>query len=230
MTPSPSPRWPLERLTGGAAALHEEAVPDDSGRAVWHLDVVRPALVLGSTQSLDIVEPSAVEGAGIAVTTRRSGGGAVLLWPADALWLDVIVPRGDALWQDDISRSFDWLGDVWVQALEDLGVAAEAHRGPARRTEWSDLVCFAGLGAGEVTVGGAKAVGLSQRRTRHVARFQCVLHTGGAERVPGIVDLLRAPAAPDARAALRRHLAEHVAVVDLDPADVLTAFLHALPH
>ncbi len=45
------------------------------------------------------------------------------------------------------------------------------------RTRWSDLVCFAGLGRGEVTVAGRKVVGISQRRTRDGARFQCaVLH------------------------------------------------------
>jgi lipoate-protein ligase A len=44
------------------------------------------------------------------------------------------------------------------------------------RTEWSDLVCFAGLGPGEVTVDGLKVVGISQRRTRDAARFQCVAY------------------------------------------------------
>ena len=34
-------------------------------------------------------------------------------------------------------------------------------------------VCFAGLGPGEVTVDGRKVVGISQRRTRAWARFQC---------------------------------------------------------
>jgi hypothetical protein len=35
------------------------------------------------------------------------------------------------------------------------------------------VVCFGGTGPGEVVVGGAKVVGLSQRRTRDGARFQC---------------------------------------------------------
>ena len=49
--------------------------------------------------------------------------------------------------------------------------------GPMVRAPWSELVCFAGLGPGEVTVGGAKVVGMSQRRTRAAARFQCgVVH------------------------------------------------------
>ncbi len=40
----------------------------------------------------------------------------------------------------------------------------------------SGRACFAGLGPGEVTIGGRKAVGISQRRTRAGARFQCVAY------------------------------------------------------
>ena len=35
------------------------------------------------------------------------------------------------------------------------------------------MVCFAGIGPGEVLVGGRKVVGISQRRNRGGARFQC---------------------------------------------------------
>ena len=42
-----------------------------------------------------------------------------------------------------------------------------------RKTPWSAWVCFAGLGPGEVTVGGRKVVGLSQRRIREAVLFQC---------------------------------------------------------
>ncbi len=37
-------------------------------------------------------------------------------------------------------------------------------------------MCFAGMGPGEVASAGAKLVGLSQRRTREFARFQCTVH------------------------------------------------------
>jgi hypothetical protein len=36
-------------------------------------------------------------------------------------------------------------------------------------------VCFAGLGPGEVTVDGRKAVGIAQRRTRAGSLFQCAV-------------------------------------------------------
>ena len=53
--------------------------------------------------------------------------------------------------------------------IDDLSV----HDGAMASTAWSKLVCFDGVGAGEVLVGGRKLVGLSQRRTRHAARLQC---------------------------------------------------------
>ena len=43
-------------------------------------------------------------------------------------------------------------------------------------SDWSALVCFAGLGPGEVTLDGQKLVGLSQRRTRDGVRIQGLLH------------------------------------------------------
>jgi hypothetical protein len=56
-------------------------------------------------------------------------------------------------------------------------VQPAVHRGGLVTAPWSGLVCFAGLGAGEVTLGegGPKVVGVSQRRTRAVARFQCAV-------------------------------------------------------
>lgn len=110
---------------------------------------------------------------GIEVVRRRSGGGAVFVDPATTLWIDVVVPRDDELWDDDVGRAVHWLGDVWAAAV---GPPAIAHHGAMVRSPWSDVVCFAGLGPGEVTVDGRKAVGISQRRTRAWARFQCVAY------------------------------------------------------
>jgi lipoate-protein ligase A len=69
-----------------------------------------------------------------------------------------------------------WLGEVWAAALADLGIRGDVHRGPVRHTRWSSMVCFAGVGAGEVTQDGAKLVGISQRRTRVGARLQSMCH------------------------------------------------------
>lgn len=137
------------------------------------MEVARPTLVLGSTQAADVVDVDAARASGTDVVRRRSGGGAVLLGPGDVLWVDVFVPAGDRRWDVDVGRAFEWLGQVWADAVCDLGVAATWHRGRTVATAWSDLVCFAGLGPGEVTVGEAKVVGMSQRRTRAGALFHC---------------------------------------------------------
>lgn len=97
--------------------------------------------------------------------------------PGDPLWVDVVVPRDDPRWEDDVGRAFWWLGEAWVAALDEVGVSGgEVHRGGLVATSWSRHVCFAGLGPGEVTVDGGKAVGMAQRRTRHGALFQCAVH------------------------------------------------------
>jgi lipoate-protein ligase A len=135
--------------------------------------VDEPLLVLGSTQA-------AVPYRGVEVVRRRSGGGAVLVAPESVVWVDVFVPAGHELWEEDVGRAFWWLGDAWAGALAALGVEGVAggvnvHRGPLVTTAWSSLVCFAGLGPGEVTVDGRKVVGMAQRRTREGALFQCAL-------------------------------------------------------
>lgn len=161
----------LERFGGTAAAFHARPLPDPLDATAWVFDVEQPALVLGSAQRDDVVDHAAAARAGVEVVRRRSGGGAVVLIPGECLWVDVLLPRDDPRWDDDIGRAAHWVGDAWAVAVGD---GARAHRGALQRSPWSDLVCFAGIGPGEVTVGGRKVVGISQRRTRAGARFQCV--------------------------------------------------------
>lgn len=196
-----------------------DAVEDPAARAVAFVDVARPEVVLGSTQQ---VAPE-IE-ARPDVRRRRSGGGAVWLAPGHQVWVDVAVPRGDPLWDDDVGRAFLWLGDVWATALTAAGVGAPVvHRGALVRTRWSDQVCFAGLGPGEVTLGegGPKVVGIAQRRTRPGALFQCA--------VPLVWDprpLAEVLALPPAAAA---ELALVAAAAPVDAASLQAAFFAALP-
>jgi lipoate-protein ligase A len=196
--------WAIEHHVGAASTFHA-LQPDGHRRAAWWLDVDRPALVLGSTQPESVADLHACAHAHVEVVRRRSGGGAVLLVPGQCAWLDVVVPRDDALWDDDIGRSMWWFGQVWADALAASGVRdVEVHRGPVRHTEWSRLVCFDGLGAGEVTVGGRKAVGISQRRTRGWVRMQSSVHLAPPDLLVSLLspprptaDELRPPAIVD---------------------------------
>jgi hypothetical protein len=66
-------------------------------------------------------------------------------------------------------------------------------------------VCFGGLGTGEVVdADGRKLVGISQRRTRAGARFQCMAHAiWEPERLVGLLAL-----APDERSDAASALAD----------------------
>ena len=160
----------------------------------------RPSLVLGSTQSSDVVDAEAAQAAGIEVVRRRSGGGAVLVTPDDPVWIDLWLPLGDARWSSDVTIAFGWVGAAWAAALGRLGLLGLEIQGsgPGACTRWSSLVCFGGIGAGEVSIGSRKVVGLAQRRNRSGAWFHtaCVRHWD-----PNIlVDMLDLPSGQRAQA------------------------------
>jgi lipoate-protein ligase A len=134
------------------------------------------AVVLGSTQDLAVIDADRAAAAGVDIVHRSTGGGAVLVAPDAQVWLDLWVPRRHHLWDDDIVHAATWLGEVWRQALESLGAGPlDVHRGAATVDVWSRLICFAGVGPGEVWMAGGdarpKVMGLAQRRTRAGARF-----------------------------------------------------------
>jgi lipoate---protein ligase len=187
----PATGWEVRRTRADAAALHALPLPDDPGRAVWVLEATAPALVLGSTQTVDLVDSDSARARGVEVARRRSGGGVVLVDPATTAWVDLIVPAGDPLWDDDVGRAAHWVGRAWQAALADLGVAPTVvHEGALACGPLGRLVCFATVGAGEVTTPDRhKVVGVSQRRTRAAARFQCAAYTRWEPHQ--LVDLLR---------------------------------------
>jgi lipoate-protein ligase A len=149
----------------------------------------------------------------------------VLLEPGASLWVDVVVPREDRLWSDDVGVAFSWLGQAWARALDALGVATEVHEGALVTTRWSRLVCFAGLGPGELTSGGAKVVGIAQRRSRGGARFQCcVLHRWDAAATLALLALTAAE-----RAEAEADLAGAAAGIDLPPDELVAALVAELP-
>jgi lipoate-protein ligase A len=165
------------RLTGTVAELHGRDPFGDGALGaprVWWCDFADAAIVLGSAQRPDVLDAGAVAADGLSVVRRRSGGGAVLLVPDAVVWIDLIVPAGTPGWTDDVRASMVRAGEIWRAALALPGT--DVHDGGMRASDWSPLVCFAGVGPGEVLVGGRKLVGLSQRRTRHGARIQGLVH------------------------------------------------------
>jgi lipoate-protein ligase A len=193
--------------------FHERELADTSTPQVWWNRLTEPALVLGSTQRREnVVDDAACAAAGIDVIRRRSGGGAVLLIPDEVVWFDVVVPTGAvAGLGDDVHAPMLWLGDRLVQLLAPLIDGETTGTGPGMlSTPWSSLICFDGFGPGEVLVDGRKLVGISQRRTRAVARLQCCWYRRYApERIIELLNVDIRPAVTDL-----------ASVATLDAADV----------
>ena len=148
--------------------------------------------MLGSSQSRDAADPVRVAAAGAELVRRSSGGGAVLLAPGRQLWADFFVPAGDSLWDDDVVRAAGWVGELWSSLAAALaGAEPSVHAGGLAADRWGRLVCFAGIGPGEVLIGGRKAVGVSQRRNRR----RIVIQT--AVRVAAPAEGGRPPCGPE---------------------------------
>jgi len=217
--------WSVEHRVGSATELHGRDLDPGPGRRLEVLEVRRAALVLGSTQRESDADPAAVSATGVEVVRRRSGGGAVLLLPGRSTWVDVTISRDDPLWQEDVAVAFHWLGWAWANAARHFGVDAQVFTGRAVESPWSRRICFAAMGAGEVSVGPRKLVGISQRRTREGARFQCVVH-----RTWDPVPLLGLLAVDDLERAYGiAQLAGVATGLDVDTAQIVNALLLSLP-
>jgi lipoate---protein ligase len=233
--------WEIDQRLESPAALHGSWPAVDREPARRRVAVCRPtgrAVVLGSTQRPSVVDTVAAGAAGLEVVRRRSGGGAVLVTPDDPVWIDVWIPVDDPLSSADVTGAFGWLGATWAGALDRLGATGIEVQGtgPGACTRWASLVCFGGVGAGEVTVSGRKVVGLAQRRNRSGAWFHtaCVLRWDPTLLLE-VLDL-----SPGERAAAATGLEAAVAgVADVladgssgdrpDRDDVVAALVDALP-
>ena len=165
--------WGRHDWTGTAADFHAMELPAE--RALWWCQVQDPTVILGSTQTVDDVDQNIAVESGLLVSRRRSGGGAVFVHPTDSVWVDITISRNDPLWKDDVVQSMLWLGDLFVEALSSW-VQAQVYRDSFSTGVDGRVVCFASSSPGEVFVGTNKLVGISQRRSRDGARFQCVLY------------------------------------------------------
>ena len=220
--------WPVEHLTGPAAALHGRDALQDPRRRVSVLAVESRAMVLGSTQREDVVDRDAARRSDIEIVRRRTGGGAVFLEPGRHVWVDVIIPSGDPLWRDDVAHAFDWLGRVWVAALADVGMTSTTVNDTAVcHSVLGRLICFAGLGFGEVSAERGKVVGLAQRRSRLGAWFQCtVLRQWDTAPYASVLAPGLAAATDDPTAELA---AVPVQAIDADASVLIDAFVRHLP-
>lgn len=174
--------WRVVERRASPAELHATTVETEHRRTVALCHPTTAAVVLGSSQPASDFDEQALAERGLDLVRRRSGGGAVLVEPDGQLWVDVFLPADDALYDADVVRSSAFLGAAYDRALGELigpAAAVAVHDGRLSATAWSPVLCFAGLGPGEVTVDGRKVVGLSQRRDRHGAWLHTLVALDG---------------------------------------------------
>lgn len=189
MAPEPAQTWrllprdasdPAADLAAGVAMLAGLARTQQPAVRWYAAD--QPALVIGSGQRLDEIDRDAVRAAGVTVHRRASGGTAVLFAPG-FLMQDIALPFGHPLHTTDVTASYAWLGDVWRDALADLGISGSPVDIAAARADTAALdpltrrACFGGQSPYEVLVDGRKLVGFAQVRRRQGALLQVGLYT-----------------------------------------------------
>lgn len=150
------------------------------------------------------------------------------MMPEQTVWVDVWVPRDDPLWCDDVVRAATWVGEWWATGLAALtGADLEVHRGGSVPRPWSERVCFAGVGPGEVLADGRKVVGVAQWRSRQGALFQACCY-----RRWDAAPLVQALGVPEAEGDVQAAAAGLDLLAGGEPpalADVAAALLDALP-
>ena len=209
--------WIVKKSEGSVADRHLTLPSFDARQIIIH-EIDKPTMVFGTAQRNTHLE----EDIKCDYVYRKSGGGAVFLEPGQVLWVDFVIPRGDLLWCDDIRYSSVWLGELWVSALRGVGLSGGVHDGEIRKNELSPFVCFAGLTTGEVTLFGKKIIGISQRRTREGAWFQCAALFSWP--VKAIVDLLHL----EPREKSIEDLFELAAPIEGDPDELLQALIKSV--
>ena len=153
----------------------------------------------------------------------------MLVRPGDHVWVDLVIGAEDPLADDDVGRATWWVGEAFLEALGPASGVGDGdvvvHRGGLSDRELARVVCFAGVGPGEITVDGRKVLGISQRRTREGTRFQCI-----AQRTwdPLLLMSLLSPS-PALVERLRSVLTERVGVVAAAEWDVTRDLVPALP-
>lgn len=181
-----SSRWSAGRLPSESSAPGGFEILDAIGparelvlarepaphRRLVFCEVTGKALVLGSTEPAEHADRAGVERLGAEIVRRASGGGAVFVAPRAQVWADAFVPADDPLLRDDVAESALWFGRAWAEAISRLSGRDVEVTPPCRvRGRWARWLCFSVLGPGEVSDGGVKLVGISQRRTRAGAWF-----------------------------------------------------------
>lgn len=151
-----------------------ETLRREAEATMFVVHVSQPTLVLGSSQSRDLLDNDRL---GDTPLRRRRGGGGLVLVRPDDLWIDWWIPQDDIRWSNDVHVSSTTAGGWWAATLRTLtSEAVSVYDGPLDGDLEFRFVCFAGRGPGEVFVAQRKAVGLTQWRVRQGVFLSTILH------------------------------------------------------
>ena len=124
----------------------------------------RPTFSLGAFQRLEQVFVERLQGAGIPLVRRITGGRGLL--HADELTYAVVACPGDPRFSGGIRGTFQAVSAGLLAGLARLGVSATVYL-PSREIRPDrrrDPLCFAAPARFEITAGGKKLIGSAQRR------------------------------------------------------------------
>ena len=144
---------------------------------VWNY--AAPEVVLGCSGKADGAMLERAGAAGVRLSKRPTGGGAVLAGP----WLlgaSAVLPAQHPLFATGIAQSYRWFGRAHAAWLQSIGIAARAvAAAQALRAPALPWACFASLSHWEVEAdGGGKIVGLAQCRRRTGTVFSSAVLVG----------------------------------------------------
>ena len=143
---------------------------------VW--DYAAPEVVLGCSGEADRAMQERASAAGMRLSKRPTGGGAVLAGP----WLlgaSAVLPAQHPFAVTGLAQSYRWFGLAHAAWLQSIGIAARAvGAAQAPRAPALSWACFASLSHWEVEAGGGKIVGLAQCRRRNGTVFSSAVLVG----------------------------------------------------
>src|SRR5579859_3770607 len=204
--------------------------------SIWWHTTNRETLILGTGQPWSDVDIQKCRQQSVAVLKRKSGG--TMVYAGPGVWgLDIAIPANAPEWRSDILEAYRWAGDIWVTALEILGIQArsvsiEEARAAASASSRCDAlirsICFATVSPYEVLVGTRKLVGFAQIRRKS----SYVIQSGLYVRFPfeRVASLVQTPDVDALASSLRERILGLVDLVphNIGPRDAQRAFEEAL--